>query len=94
MVFSVFHEKPLPAKRAFKTGLATILVAALGTYGALAAACDTKAGRDGGQRKCAAGLVCTGPFEGAYGQGNCQKPAASCKSEPGCPCVNGKQVCH
>lgn len=23
-----------------------------------------------------------------------KRPRSSCKSEPGCPCVNGKQVCH
>ena len=22
------------------------------------------------------------------------RPRSSCKSEPGCPCVNGRQVCH
>lgn len=36
--------------------------------------CDTIAGREEGQQMCDPGLVCTGPFEGIYGHGNCQKP--------------------
>lgn len=68
-------ETASPAKRLMKIGLATIFLGAtLGASSALAAGCDTKPGRDGGQEKCSAGLVCTGPFEGTYGRGNCQKP--------------------
>ena len=37
--------------------------------------CDTKPGREEGQALCEAGLVCTGPFEGQYGRGNCQAPS-------------------
>jgi parallel beta-helix repeat protein len=37
--------------------------------------CDIRTTRDGGQIRCDAGLVCTGPFEGIHGQGNCQPVA-------------------
>ena len=39
--------------------------------------CDTKPGRESGQDVCAAGLVCTGPFEGLHGKGNCQPSKAA-----------------
>ena len=58
--------------------------------------CDTKSGRDSGQQMCEAGLVCTGPFEGSYGRGNCQeakysKAGEGCDTKAGRP--EGQQLC-
>ncbi len=36
--------------------------------------CDIKPGREGGQARCTSGKICTGPYEGTYGRGNCQAP--------------------
>ncbi len=49
---------------------------------ALSQGCDTKPGRDGGQAMCGSGTVCTGPYEGSYGRGNCQ-PRKGCDTKPG-----------
>ncbi len=49
---------------------------------ALAQGCDTKPGRDGGQARCSSGKVCTGPYEGIYGRGNCQS-LKGCDTKPG-----------
>ena len=58
--------------------------------------CDTKSGRDTGQQMCDAGLVCTGPFEGSYGRGNCQaiqysNAGQGCDTKQGRP--EGQQMC-
>lgn len=86
-----------------KTTLAILAFGAmLGVSSAMAASgaggpCDTKEGRDDGQRTCQSGLTCTGPFEGMYGAGNCQ--AAVQVSGSGGPCDTksgrdgGQRVC-
>ena len=51
--------------------------------------CDSQAGRNSGQIMCDAGLTCTGPFEGIYGRGNCQKAKGSLVGE-GCDTKSGR----
>ncbi len=53
--------------------------------------CDTVSGRDGGQQFCDSGLICTGPFEGSFGHGNCQASGGGCDTLPGRE--SGQQMC-
>ena len=76
MLFSAPESRPVQI--ACKLFAAMFFVGCFAGSPAMAAGdgepCDTIAGRDRGQPMCDDGLVCTGPFEGTYGRGNCQKP--------------------
>lgn len=76
-----------------KLKLAAVMVAImLGTApvttSAFGQGCDTIPGREGGPDLCGAGQVCTGPFEGMYGRGNCQ--SRSTASGQGCDTIAGR----
>lgn len=72
------------------TFTAIAMAAMLWTSQAAAQGCDTKPGRPDGQAACSGRMVCTGPYEGRYGRGNCQ-PLKGCDTKAGRP--EGQAMC-
>ena len=70
--------------------VAIILASMFVVTPAVAQGCDTKPGRPDGQALCTSGKICTGPYEGIYGRGNCQA-LKGCDTKPGRP--GGKASC-